>query len=76
VNASTILLTDGENIPVGRSFAFDPGNLTVRLQTFSLEGVFTVTIKGGVDTPHIIDATGTPLAADFTFTFTSVIGMP
>ena len=75
VNASTILLTDGENNPVGFNISFAPGNFTLMLRTSSIQGVFTLTIKGGVDTPHIIDVTGTPLAADFTFTFTSVIGI-
>jgi Domain of unknown function (DUF4082)/Bacterial Ig-like domain len=70
VNSSTVLLTDGENNPVPFAISFGAGNITVTLNpSVGIGGVFTVTLKGGVNTPHITDATGTPLATDYTWTF-------
>jgi hypothetical protein len=38
-----------------------------------LEGeAYTVTLKGGVNAPHITDAKGTPLVADFTWSITKL----
>jgi len=75
VNGSTVLLTDSENNPVPFTLSIDPGNYTVRLKPQVFSGVITVTLKGGVDTPHITDAAGTPLAADYTWTFTLAFGV-
>jgi hypothetical protein len=70
VNNSTVQVTDTENHPVGFGISFSPGNFTVTLVMLpTVSGAYTVTFKGGVDAPHITDATGTPLAADYTFTF-------
>jgi hypothetical protein len=75
VNGSTVLLTDGENNPIPFTISIDPGNYTVSLNPQFASGVITVTLKGGVGAPHITDATGTPLAADFTWTFTLAFGV-
>jgi len=72
VNAETILLTDQVNNPVPFTISFGAGNFTVMLTTVErlrLGQVFTVTLKGGVGEPHITNAAGTPLVADYTWSF-------
>jgi hypothetical protein len=72
VNTSTVLLTDTLNNPVPFTISFGSGNFTVTLtppQPVSFFGAYTVTLKGGANEPHITDAAGTPLAADYTWSF-------
>lgn len=72
VNASTVQLTDTANNPVPFTISFGAGNFTVMLtpeQRLQGGAAYTVTLKGGADAPHITDATGTPLASDFTWSF-------
>src|SRR5262249_7596387 len=52
--------------------SFGEGNFTVMLTTqarLPLGQVYTVTLKGGVGEPHITNAAGTPLVADYTWSF-------
>jgi hypothetical protein len=74
VTASTLLLTDTANNPVPFTFSFGPGNFTIILtptpeQPLQNEQAYTVTLKGGAVAPQITDVAGTPLAADFTWSF-------
>jgi hypothetical protein len=72
VNTSTVLLTDEVNNPVPFTISFGADNFTVILtsqQPLLVLGAYTVTLKGGLDAPHITDATGTPLAADYAWSF-------
>jgi hypothetical protein len=73
LNASTVLLTNTGNNPVPFTMSYDASNFRVTITPQSLTGghVFTVTLKGGIDAPHITDATGTPLAADYQLSFRS-----
>jgi hypothetical protein len=71
VNGS-VLLTDTANNTVDFDFSFGPGNFTLTLtptQPLQTGQAYTVTLKGGDIDPHITDATGIPLAADFTWSF-------
>jgi hypothetical protein len=70
VDTSTVLLTDTANNPVPFTISFGAGNFTVMItsqQPLVVVAAYTVTLKGGVAAPHITDATGTPLASDFTW---------
>jgi hypothetical protein len=72
VTASTLLLTDTANNPVPFTFSFGPGNFTITLtpaQPLQSGQAYTVTLKGGAVPPQITDVAGTPLAADFTWSF-------
>jgi hypothetical protein len=74
VNTTTVSLTDtaGNAVPVDVSYT--PGSLTVTItqqQSLQPGQAYTVTLKGGVAAPHITDATGTPLASDFTWSITT-----
>jgi Domain of unknown function (DUF4082)/Bacterial Ig-like domain/Bacterial Ig domain len=65
VNESTVMLTDTADSPIPFTISLDPGNFTVRLTPQQRLQSTAVTLKGS-----ITDATGTPLAADFTWSFT------
>jgi len=70
VDTSTVLLTDTANNPVPFTISFGADNLTVMItpqQPLMAVAAYTVTLKGGAAAPHITDATGTPLASDFTW---------
>jgi len=72
VNTETVLLTDQVNNPVPFNISFGEGNFTVMLTTqarLSLGQVYTVALKGGVGEPHITNPAGTPLVADYTWSF-------
>jgi hypothetical protein len=72
VTTSTVLVTDTANNPVPFTISFSAGNLTVSLtsqQGLLHGGAYTVTLKGGPNEPHITDVTGTPLAADYAWSF-------
>jgi hypothetical protein len=70
VNGSTVTLIDTGGNPVPFAVSFGAGNFTMILTPlqpqFTLYA-YTVTLKGGGAVPHITDATGTPLAADYTW---------
>jgi len=72
VNTSTVMLRDAANDPVPFTISFGAGNFTVTFTTqqeLLLLGGYTVTLKGGVDGPHITNAMGTPLVADYALSF-------
>jgi hypothetical protein len=69
---NSVLLTDTAGASVLFDTSFGPGNFTITLtpqQPLQSGQAYTVTLKGGDDEPHITDATGIPLAADFTWSF-------
>jgi hypothetical protein len=69
---STVMLTDTAGATVLCEVSYSPSTFTVTLtpQTPLQPGqAYTVTLKGG--TGGIADSTGTPLAADFTWSFTT-----
>jgi hypothetical protein len=73
-DASTVLLRDAAGILVPVDVSYNASAFTVTLtpqQPLQLGQTYTVTLKGGSDDPHITDATGTPLAADYTWSFTT-----
>jgi hypothetical protein len=76
VNDSTVRLIDTVGAPIPFTISsFGAGNFTIILipQQPLLDGeAYTVTLKGGIDAPHITDATGTPLVADFTWSITKL----
>jgi len=74
VNESTVALIDTEGNPVPFAISFGADNFRVTLtplQELFPQTVYTVILKGGDDSPHITDATGTPLAADYTWSITT-----
>jgi len=75
-DASTVLLRDAAGILVPVDVSYNASAFTVKLtpqQLLQLGQTYTVTLRGGggPDDPHITDATGTPLAADYTWSFTT-----
>src|SRR5262245_122874 len=72
VNESTVLLSDMANNPVPVITSYDASafkiTITPAAPLMQIQ-VYTVTIKGGASAPHITDATGTPLAYDYTWSF-------
>ena len=80
VDETTVLLTDADTPPnpVPVAVFYDADNFTVTLTPLQLlqrGQTYTVTLKGGPDEPHITDATGTPLAADFVLSFTTAFSI-
>jgi hypothetical protein len=74
VNELTVLLTDAANNQVPVTISYESSDFKVTItpqQPLELGQTYTVTLKGGPDEPHITDATGTPLAADYTWSFTT-----
>jgi hypothetical protein len=72
VNASTVLLTDAANNPIPVDISYDANAFKVTLKPRRLlqpGQAYTVTFKGGAAAPHITDATGTPLASDYAWSF-------
>jgi hypothetical protein len=70
VNNSTVTLIDTAGNPVPFAISFGAGDFTVTitpLQPQFILSAYTVTFRGGGDAPHITDVTGTPLAADYTW---------
>jgi len=71
---STVMLTDAANNAVPFTWELDESGFTLTLtpmQPLQPEQAYTVTLKGGgdPDDPHITDLDGTPLAADYTWSF-------
>jgi hypothetical protein len=72
VNESTIMLRDMADNPVPVVGSYDASAFKITItptQPLLTGQVFTATIKGGASGPHITDATGTPLAFDYTWSF-------
>src|SRR5262249_19932041 len=72
VNTSTVLLRDMSNNTVTANVSYAADSFTIKLtpqQALQAGQVYTMTLKGGAASPHITDSTGTPLAADFTWSF-------
>src|SRR5262245_39669063 len=72
VNESTVLLSDMANNPVPVITSYDASVFKITITPaapLKQIQVYTVTIKGGASAPHITDATGTPLAYDYTWSF-------
>jgi hypothetical protein len=65
-------MTDTANNPVPFTISFGAGNFTV---TFTSQeplitlGSYTVILKRGPNEPHITNATGTSLVADYAWSF-------
>jgi RHS repeat-associated protein len=77
VNASTVLLRDAGNGPISVNVSYSPGDFSITLapqQALQPGQTYTVTLKGGPAAPHITDSTGTPLPADYTWSFTTATG--
>jgi hypothetical protein len=80
VDETTVLLTDAaappNQVPVAVSYDASAFTVTLTpLQLLQRGQTYTVTLKGGPDEPHITDATGTPLAADFVLSFTTAFSI-
>jgi hypothetical protein len=76
VNESTFMLVDVWNEPVPSTISYDANAFKVTItpaQPLQPGSLYTVTIKGGASAPHITDATGTPLASDYTWSFAAAI---
>ena len=79
LTASTVMLRNAANNLVSATISYSPSDFTVTLtplQPLQPQQTYTVTLKGGSATPHITDATGTPLASDFTWSFTTAAPPP
>jgi|SRR5262245_30971206 len=79
LNTSSVLLSDMANKPVPVTISYNPGNFTVTLtpqEPLQRDRAYMVTLKGGAAEPHITDSTGTPLASDYTWSFTTAPHYP
>jgi hypothetical protein len=79
LTASTVMLRNAANNLVSATISYSPSDFTVTLtpqQPLQPQQTYTVTLKGGSATPHITDASGTPLASDFTWSFTTAAPPP
>ena len=68
LTASTVMLRDAANNPVPADISYSPSDFTVTL-TLQPGQTYTAPLKGGSAAPHITDATGTPLASDYAWSF-------
>jgi RHS repeat-associated protein len=79
VGTSTVLLRDASNNPVSVTTSYAASTFTVTLtpqQPLQPGQTYTVTLKGGSAAPHITDSVGTPLASDYTWSFTTAPAAP
>jgi hypothetical protein len=78
LNASTVLMRDSSNNPVPFSMSYSQGSftLTIERQPPLLQQQYRLTLKGGAAAPHITNLAGTPLAADFTWSFSADLPIP
>lgn len=79
VNSSTVFIRNAANALVPSTVAYNATEKSVTLtpsQPLQIAQVYTVTLKGGGATPHLTDASGTPLAADYTWSFTTATTAP
>ena len=73
-NGTSILLSDASNNPIHFFSVYDSGPSKFVLlpqQQLQPGQTYTVTFKGGPNEPHITDEAGTPLASDYTLSFTT-----
>src|SRR5262245_15823042 len=74
VNASTVMLRDAANNLITASVSYSSSDFSVTLtpqQPLQPGQTYTMTLKGGSAAPHITDATGTPLASNYVWSFTT-----
>jgi Domain of unknown function (DUF4082)/Bacterial Ig-like domain/Bacterial Ig domain len=74
VNASTVQLTDAANNPVPVTISYAPISFTIAIAPqapLQPAQTYTVTLKGGAAAPRITDWAFTPLASDYTWSFTT-----
>ncbi len=79
LNGSTVLLRDASNNPVPVNIFYSPGafRVTITPQALLQAGqTYTMTLKGGSTGPHVTDSTGTPLADDYSWSFTTAPVQP
>jgi hypothetical protein len=79
VNGSTVELRDQSNALVTATVSYDAATFTATLNpTASLGGEITYTarVRGGATDPQVKDVAGNALAADMTWTFTTVAVPP
>jgi hypothetical protein len=73
LTSSTVILRDAANNQIPVALSYSPATFTVTLtpqQPLQNGQTHTVTLKGGA-APRITDTTGTPLASDYTWSFTT-----
>jgi hypothetical protein len=79
LTTSTVQLRDAANALVTGTVSYSPGTFTVTFapqQPLQAGQTYTMTLKGGSATPHITDTSGTPLASDYTWSFTTAPAAP
>jgi large repetitive protein len=79
LDESTVILRDAANNLVPINISYASSTFTVSLapqQLLEFGQTYTVTLKGGNSTPYITDAAGTPLASDYTWSFTTAPLLP
>jgi hypothetical protein len=73
VNSSTVTLTDATNMPVNSIISVRSVGriLLVPNEPLQYGQRYTMTLKGGPGSPRITNLAGTPLASDYTWSFTT-----
>ncbi|MBL0308582.1 MAG: DUF4082 domain-containing protein [Bacteroidetes bacterium] len=74
INASTFELRDSSNVVVLATVSYNTGSRTVTLTpsaNLDYTSVYTATLKGGIIEPTIRDLAGNPLAANYSWSFTT-----
>jgi hypothetical protein len=78
LTSSTVQLRDGANTLVTGAISYEASTFTVTFtpqQPLQAGQTYTMTLKGGA-APRITDTVGTPLASNFTWSFTTASGPP
>jgi hypothetical protein len=79
INANTVELRDASNALVAASISYNATTRTVTLDpnaTLTTGAVYTARIRGGAADPRVKDAAGNALAADFIWSFTTLVNTP
>jgi hypothetical protein len=74
LSASTVMLRDAANNLITANVSYSSSEFKVTLtpqQLLQPGQTYTVTLKGGSAAPHITDASGTALASDYAWSFTT-----
>ena len=74
INSGTIELRDAGDALVAAAVTYDVATRTAQIvpgTSLALAGVYTARIRGGATDPRVKDLSGNPLAADFSWTFTT-----
>src|SRR5262249_50853263 len=76
VNSSTVTLTDATNMPVNSIISVRSAGRILIAPNEPLQNgqKYTMTLKGGPGSPRITNSEGTPLASDYTWSFTTASG--